>query len=85
MLARYFGDALYLCHRCIKRSGWCWPRWRKERREGDWAPSIGRPALRASLMAALSGLLAVVTANHSGARASSSSITTAWDLRLLSS
>jgi hypothetical protein len=37
------------------------------------------------LMAALSGLLAVVTANHSGARASSSSITTAWDLRLLSS
>jgi hypothetical protein len=57
---------------------------RQERRERSRAPLIWRPVLRASLMAALSGLLVVVTVSHSEPRASSSLINTAEDLRLLS-
>ena len=58
---------------------------RQERRERSWAPVICWPALRASLMAALSGLLVVVKLNQAGSRACSSSITTAEDLREVSS
>jgi hypothetical protein len=58
---------------------------RQERREISWAPVISVPALRASLMAALSGLLVVEKLSHWGSRASSSSISTACDLRELSS
>ena len=68
------------------KGGPCPPQWMRQlRRERSWAPSMWRPALSASLMAALSGLVVVVTASHSESRASSSSITTAEDLRLLSS
>ena len=58
---------------------------RQERREISWAPGMSWPALRASLMAALSGLLVVEKLSHWGSRASSSSISTAWDLRDVSS
>ena len=50
---------------------------RQERRERSWAPGMSWPALSASLMAALSGLLVVVKLSHWGSRASSSSISTA--------
>ena len=50
---------------------------RQLRRERSWAPVICRPALRASLMAALSGWLVVLTVSHAGSRACSSAITTA--------
>jgi hypothetical protein len=67
--------------------GGLWPpQWmRQERREISWAPVISVPALRASLMEALSGLLVVEKLSHWGSRASSSSISTAWDLREVSS
>jgi len=58
---------------------------RQERRERSWAPGMSWPALRASLMEALSGLLVVEKLSHWGSRASSSSISTACDLRELSS
>ena len=58
---------------------------RQLRWERSWAPGICWPALRACLMAALSGWVVVLTVSHSGARACSSSISTAWDLRLMSS
>ena len=37
---------------------------RQERREISWAPGMSWPALRASLMEALSGLLVVVKLSH---------------------
>ncbi len=82
--ADHVGPLLQQAH--VKGGSAPLPQWmRQERRERSWAPVIWRPALRASLMAALSGLVVVVTASHSESRASSSSITTAEDLREVSS
>jgi len=53
----------------------------QERRERRRAPEMIWPALRASLMAALSGWLVVLTDSHWEGRAASSSMATAWDLR----
>ena len=51
----------------------------------SWAPWICWPALRAALMAPLSGAVAVVIRNHSGASSSSALISTASLRRLVSS
>ena len=54
------------------------------RRETSWAPGICRPALRAALIAPLSGALVVVMRSHLGASSSSALISTASLRRLVS-